>query len=99
MNIMIAVVCFFAALIPTEALYSKSGPVKLLNKKTFKSEILDSDLPSVVEFFAPWCGHCKSLAPTYTKVAENLQVPLNLLTVCGQLCKTPHAFVWDGKQH
>ena len=97
MNIMIAVVCFFAALIPTEALYSKSGPVKLLNKKTFKSEILDSDLPSVVEFFAPWCGHCKSLAPTYTKVAENLQVPLNHLTVCGQLCKTPHAFVWDGK--
>ena len=56
------------------ALYSKSGPVKVVTKKTFASEIVESDLPSVVEFFAPWCGHCKQLTPTYQKVAENLQV-------------------------
>lgn len=56
------------------ALYTSSGPVKLVTKKTFASEIVESDLPSVVEFFAPWCGHCKQLAPIYNKVAENLQV-------------------------
>ncbi len=67
-------VCLLVGLGSIDALYSPSGPVKLLNKKNFKSEILESNLPSIVEFFAPWCGHCKALAPTYTKVAENLQV-------------------------
>jgi protein disulfide-isomerase A6 len=56
------------------ALYSAKGPVKLVTFKNFASEVVDSDLPAVVEFFAPWCGHCKNLAPTYTKVAENLKV-------------------------
>ena len=58
----------------SDALYSSSGPVRLVTKKTFASEIVNSDLPSVVEFFAPWCGHCKQLTPIYRKVAENLQV-------------------------
>ncbi|BDA46353.1 probable protein disulfide-isomerase DDB_G0275025 [Coccomyxa sp. Obi] len=73
--------CLLIGLGSTDALYSPSGPVKLLNKKNFKSEILDSNLPSIVEFFAPWCGHCKALAPTYTKVAENLQGMVNVAAV------------------
>ena len=61
-------------------LYSSSGPVLSLNKKTFQSQILQSDLPAVVEFYAPWCGHCQQLAPTYTKVANNLQVITDTLS-------------------
>ena len=63
----------------SHALYPSSGPVLSLSKKTFKSQILESDLPAVVEFFAPWCGHCQQLTPVYTKVASNLQVALPIL--------------------
>lgn len=61
-------------LMVSHAFYTSSGPVRSLSKKTFKSQILESDLPAVVEFFAPWCGHCQQLTPVYTKVANNLQV-------------------------
>ncbi len=68
------VLALLSMLAVSHALYSSSGPVLSLSKKTFKSQILESDLPAVVEFFAPWCGHCQQLTPIYTKVANNLQV-------------------------
>ena len=35
----------------------------------FDEIVLDQNKDVLVEFYAPWCGHCKSLAPTYEKVA------------------------------
>ncbi|KAI9017170.1 thioredoxin-like protein [Gaertneriomyces semiglobifer] len=58
---------------PAFALYSSRDPVVLVNEKTFKREVLSSDVPVIVEFFAPWCGHCKNLAPTYVKVAKKVE--------------------------
>lgn len=36
---------------------------------TFDDIVLKSGKPALVEFFAPWCGHCKNLAPVYEELA------------------------------
>lgn len=43
--------------------------VKELNSTEFVKEVLNSDLPVVVDFYAPWCGPCKMLAPVLERVA------------------------------
>jgi len=41
-----------------------------LTSDNFDGIALDSKKNVLVEFYAPWCGHCKNLAPTYEKVAQ-----------------------------
>jgi len=48
---------------------SGGSDVLILSPDNFDSEV-GGDLPVFVEFFAPWCGHCKSLAPEYEIVAS-----------------------------
>eukprot|EP00958_Prasinococcus_capsulatus_P026111 scaffold4595_cov415-Prasinococcus_capsulatus_cf.AAC.9 len=54
-------------------LYTEDGPVTLLDDSNFQELVIDSDKVWIVEFFAPWCGHCKQLAPDYAKVAKSLE--------------------------
>jgi len=44
--------------------------VVVLTSETFNQVVLDENKDVLVEFYAPWCGHCKNLAPTYEKVAD-----------------------------
>lgn len=41
-----------------------------LNQDSFESTISDNDIV-VVDFWAPWCGPCRSFAPTYESISEN----------------------------
>ncbi len=41
-----------------------------VNKDNFKQEVLESKVPTIVDFWAPWCGHCVNLAPTLDEIAK-----------------------------
>ncbi|KAF8414166.1 hypothetical protein HHK36_002165 [Tetracentron sinense] len=65
---------FFLHLGPNvTALYGPSSPVVQLNPSNFKSKVLNSNGIVLVEFFAPWCGHCQALTPTWEKAATVLK--------------------------
>jgi len=49
-----------------------SEPI-IINDDNFEEEVLNSDKPVLVDFWADWCGPCKMVAPVLDEIAEEFQ--------------------------
>lgn len=62
-------------------LYPRGGAVKEVDAKAFRSVVIGSERASVVQFYAPWCGHCQKLKPEFMKAAKSAQGMVDFVAV------------------
>ncbi|KAM9308252.1 protein disulfide-isomerase A4 [Gastrophryne carolinensis] len=53
---------------------NNKGPVKIVVGKTFEDVVMDTKSDVLIEFYAPWCGHCKSLEPVYNDLGKKYKM-------------------------
>jgi len=57
----------------SEPVPEHQGPVTVVVGSTFDDIVLDDSKNVMIEFYAPWCGHCKTLAPIYEDLGKSFE--------------------------
>jgi thioredoxin 1 len=58
-----------------------SKPINIIGQQNFKEEVLDSKLPVLVDFWAPWCSPCQMMAPVLEALSEKFDGKLKIVKI------------------
>ena len=67
------VLCAWTLLGGAQALYPAKSDVVELTPSNFDRLVINGDEVWIVEFYAPWCGHCKKAKPEYSAAARHFR--------------------------